>query len=129
MRDRSALGYAEPHPDIPDFAQCGTCQLWLERQRRCLWLAPNKEVTAGASCVMYVQGPPISDDEEAHPLSVFTPSEVGFVEELVRCENCSSIDKAGTHCDLYREMSRTMPRLWSLDPKIKKRACCNAFEK
>ena len=126
MRDRSAFGYLEPTPDIEDFAQCSSCQLWIKKARRCWWLQPNDEVIAGGTCIEYAQGRPIEDDVD--PVGAFTKGEVGYIEAPVRCENCVSFDEKAVACDLYHKLNRELPKIFSLNANIKPRACCNAFD-
>lgn len=127
MRDRSAFGYAEPVGDATQFAQCKTCRVWLKNADRCYWLQPNDEAKAGDSCIYYVQGEPITD-ESVEPIGALTKSEAGLVRGDVRCENCTSFDKADTHCELYRKMNRTFPTLFKLDARVEPKACCSAFD-
>ncbi len=111
MRNRSAFGYMEPRPDIPDFAQCGSCKMWLKRQELFYWLPKTKEVEAGDFCILYVQGPPFNNPD-MKPTGSLAPEVVGFTDGKVRWEN-----------------SQIFPDVFKLDSKVKPRACCNAFNR
>lgn len=128
MRDRSCFGYMEPSPNIPDFAQCGACQLFIKNKIGCYWLPDTHSVDADDSCIMYVQGDPITD-QPVNPTGSLTPAEVGFTNGKVRCENCNAFDKAKGACALFRELTELWPRVFKLDSSVKPRACCNAFER
>lgn len=127
MRDRSAFGYMEPSPDIADFAQCGSCQLWLANKELCYWLRPKDEVQEYDSCILYVQGDPITDDH-VNCTSSCTPQEVGFHKGAVRCENCTSFAAGLSACNLYSKLNEEFPQLFKLKTKVKPHACCNAFD-
>lgn len=127
MRDRSAFGYMEPHPSIPDFAQCGTCPLWLKPHRNCYWLSADDDVLRNDSCILYVQGTPCTDPSIL-ATGTLTKPEVGFHRGSVRCENCSSYDKPVSQCELYVKINRAFPQLFKLKPGVKPRACCNAWD-
>lgn len=122
-RDRSAFGYFEPDGEGKHFAQCSTCRIWIAFPGRCYWLGRDFEVTGKDSCIMYVQGDPMEDIVE--PVDVFSPKEVGFVREKVRCENCVSSDGKG-HCGLFQLLNHATS-LFDLDIAIKPHGCCNAF--
>lgn len=128
-RDRSAFGYMEPSPDTREFAQCGTCAMFLRRIGRCHWLRPQDCVDDDDTCIMYAQGEP-NDDPKAKPTGTFAPETVGFFDGQVRCENCNAFDARDPkrkHCDLYVQLNRTFPRMWDLKPAVKPHACCNAW--
>ena len=130
MRDRSAFGYMEPHPDTPEFGQCRTCRLWLRKVKKCYWLRPQDHVDAADSCIMYGQGAP-NDDPNAKPTGTFAPDVVGFYDGSVRCENCNARDfrdPTKPHCDFFVQLNRMLPKLFDLEERIKPRACCNAFD-
>ena len=124
-RDRSTFGYLEGHPDIPNFAQCGSCKVWLGRHDRCLWLPKDFDVDKTDSCILYVQGPPI--DRETKATGLLEPKEVGFTKGKVRCENCTSFDKGKSICLLFQKLTDLLPSIFKLDHRVKPRACCNAF--
>lgn len=127
-RGRDALGYMEPDPDIPDFAQCGSCASFLSDRCRCFWFSDDFKVLPKASCIVYVQGPPI-EGASVKPINVIKPEEVGFIEGKTRCQNCVSFDKG--ICLLFRvlNLARTAggSLLFDLEERVKPRGCCNAF--
>jgi hypothetical protein len=128
-RDRSAFAYMEPHPDTSQFAQCGTCAMFLRGVGRCYWLGAHDQVDSDDSCVMYVQGRP-DDRRDARPTGILKPETVGFYSGKVRCENCNAHDfrdPARKHCDLFVQLNRMFPEMWDLKTEIKPHACCNAW--
>lgn len=125
-RDRSAFGYMEPDPDIPDFAQCGSCASWLSDRVRCHWFSDKFKVLADASCILYVEGEPI-DGATAKPANLLDPKVVGFITGKTRCENCVSADKERWVCKLFDVLNERFPTTFRLNIEIKARACCNAF--
>ncbi len=129
VRDRSAFGYMEPDPNIKEFAQCGSCAMFLRKVGRCHWLRKNDKVNDDATCIMYVQGTP-NDDSKAEPTGSFDPETVGFYDGQVRCENCNARDFRDPyrkHCDLYVQLNRMYPNMWKLETKVEPRGCCNAW--
>ena len=127
-RDRSAFLYMEPHPNNPDFAQCGDCMHFIPGAQRCIWFGKDDEVKAEDSCGFFAQGDP-SDDQT--PRGLFTKEELGYYSSgPVRCENCDGFDardKSRMHCDVYVQLNRMFPKIWNLDEKVKPKGCCNAF--
>lgn len=126
MRDRSCFGYMEPDPAIPDFAQCGSCQLFIKDRERCYWLSDKDDVDADDSCIMYVQGEPMPG--VCMPTGSLTAKEVGFTKAKVRCENCNAFNKDKSGCRLFAELNELLPRVFKLDNKVKPKACCNAWD-
>lgn len=124
-RKRDAFGYMEPDPSIPDFAQCSSCRVWLKDRDRCHWLADDFKVDEDDSCILYVQGPPISGDDRT--TGALTPQEVGFYDGKTRCQNCVSLNKDDGSCNLFRKLNAEFPDIFDLDEGVKPRACCNAF--
>jgi len=127
VRERDVFGYLEPHPDIPDFAQCSSCQSWLKPIKRCYWLAKDKEVLAGDSCIFYAQGKPL-EKRGVEPTGTFDPKDVGFVSGQVRCENCISLAGDDKTCKLFARLNGFKNVDFWLDEDVKPRGCCNAFE-
>lgn len=123
--DRSAFIYLEPKNEGKDFAQCSTCQHFLPGKLRCSLFGPDDKVIALASCGLYAAGSP-HDDQKI--INAATPQESGYVEEAVRCENCSwfNTDKS---CGLYQELMQKMPDAFDLEIQVKDQACCNAWQK
>jgi len=126
VRTRDCFGYMEPSPDIPDFAQCGSCKMWLKRQELCYWLPKTKEVEAGDSCILYVQGAPFNNPD-MKATGLLQPEVVGFIDGKVRCENCSSFSKENSGCNLFHTLTQAFPTIFKLNSKVKPRACCNAW--
>jgi hypothetical protein len=124
LRDRSAFGYLEPHGSGENFAQCATCVAWIKPRNRCVWFSDRDKAGAGDTCNEYKPGPPVT--VPAKCTKVMTPTEAGFVEGPVRCENCVSQDARRDRCMLYENLNRSLPAIWALDPHIKPKACCNA---
>jgi len=124
-RDRTAFGYLEPPGDIPKFAQCGNCLLWIKNKKQCYWFTAEKEVVAEASCILYVYGKPMEGNFK--PVDAVTPEEVGFVNGKVRCENCDAFDPEESKCGIFYRINEELPTVFNLDEKVKPKACCNAF--
>jgi predicted kinase len=124
-RGRDSFGYMEPSPNIPDFAQCGSCQIWIKDRDRCYWFSDTKEVEANDSCTEYVQGEPIKGNVKA--TNSLDPKEAGFIKGSTRCENCVSFNKDKPLCMLFEKLNRTQASIFDLDEKVKPRGCCNAF--
>lgn len=127
-RDRSSLGYMEPSPDIPDFAQCGSCASFLSDRVRCYWFSDKFKVLPEASCILYIQGPPI-EGASVKPINLIDPKVVGFINGKTRCQNCISFDKG--ICLLFRVLNLVRTEggslIFDLEEKVKPRGCCNAF--
>lgn len=121
---RDAFLYLEPHGDIKEFAQCGTCFMFMPGKKRCSIFGPNDVVVADASCGLYVHGEPYDDQ----PIrDAVTPEEAGYVKEQVRCENCTWYD-SGT-CGLFVLLNAADKDAFDLGEKVKATACCNAWQK
>lgn len=121
--DRWAFLYLEPKKDIENFAQCSTCVSFMPDKQRCSFFGSNDKVLATASCGLYVQGKPSNDQKF---LNSVTPAEAGYVNEAVRCENCKY---GGDDCILFEKLNESLPTIFKIDTKIKKKGCCNAWEK
>jgi hypothetical protein len=126
MRDRSSFGYIEPAPVIPNFAQCGSCRLWLYHIHNCRWLSANDEVRNDHSCNIYVQGPQ-TRDAWAAATGTLAKDEVGFQHGDMRCENCTSFNSEARICYLYSDLNDRFPDLFGLNIKVKPRGRCNAY--
>lgn len=127
MRERDSFGYMEPSPDIPNFAQCGSCRLFIRAKRNCYWFNKAKDVDADDACIMYVQGANMRADAEA--TGALDPKVVSFAEGKTRCENCNAYNKDAGGCHLFYLLSRLLPRFYKLKIDVKPRACCNAYER
>lgn len=124
--DRSAFLYLEPKEgqDPNNFAQCATCFMYLPNKKRCSIFPKNFVVQPDASCGLYVSGK-ASDFQPWH--TSVTPKAAGYVEEQVRCENCSWYVKG--RCDLYRQLTEEMGDIFRLDDRVNAKGCCNAWQK
>lgn len=123
--DRSIFGYMEPRSRLngDQFAQCGTCRMWIMDNERCYWMSRDKDVDDDDSCILYVEGPPIADD--VMPVNAVTPETVGFTDGPVRCENCAAFEDG--ICQFYDGLNRANPAIFDLDASVKPKGCCNAF--
>jgi len=83
---KAAVLYLEPHSgEGHQFAQCGTCRMFLAAKKRCTILG-DTEIGADDSCGLYVPG---SAEKSAAVSAAVTPKEAGLVRDTkVRCENC-----------------------------------------
>lgn len=117
---RDAFLYLSPRAPNNQFAQCGTCGLFVKGNDRCSILGDAK-VSSEMSCGLYIHG--VSREQPVR--AVYTREEVGLVDRQVRCENCASSDGNG-HCLLYRKLNDALPNLFDLDENIEAKACCNA---
>lgn len=121
--DRSTFLYLEPWRDEDQFAQCGTCVMFMPDSKRCGIFGPEDVVIADASCGLYVQGDPSEDQQ---PTGFTTPEAAGYVTGQVRCENCSWAS-AG-RCGFFEELNQRLPSIFDLDPNIAPKGCCNAWQ-
>jgi hypothetical protein len=122
--DRSAFLYLDPDPNIKDFAQCGSCFMFMPGKQRCSIFGKNDKVIANASCGLYVYGKPYDDQLIRDAV---TPKEAGYVEHKVRCENCSWFNKPNK-CGLFESLNDKMSDVFKLDEKVEARACCNGWQ-
>lgn len=120
---RWAFLYMEPRSSsTKDFAQCGTCQLFMPGKERCGIFGKDDVVKAEASCGLYLQGQP-RDDQPVQ--AIVTPEEAGYVEAKVRCENCGWF-KDGK-CGLFAMLDESFPDTFDLKSKVSPTGCCNAW--
>lgn len=123
--DRSAFLYLSPKDDSKQFAQCGTCALFLPTKQRCGIYDKDDRVVANASCGLYIAGQP----NDNQPITnAVTPEESGYVKGQVRCENCSWFDGQST-CELFVELNEKLSDVFDLDVTVEAKGCCNAFQK
>ena len=121
---RSAFIYLEPKlGESEQFAQCGTCFMFMPGKKRCSIFGPNDVVVADASCGLYVHGEPY--DEQLIRDAV-TPEAAGYVKEQVRCENCTWY-KAGK-CALFALLNQADSGAFDLEESVKAKACCNGWQ-
>jgi len=121
--NRSAFLYLPPTGDKASFAQCGSCGMFIPDKNRCWLFGPKDRVVANASCGMYIQGEPSSDQE---PQSKVAPQDAGYNLGQVRCENCRWL--SGKKCALFEMLNRQMPEIFDLDEKVDEYGCCNAWQ-
>lgn len=101
------------------YAQCESCVQSINGE--------NCEVVKGkikakGSCNLYTPGEG-SKERRLH-LPVYTKTEVGYVEDSVRCEHCNYFT---TYCELYEKLNYILPDLVDLDKDVKKFGCCTAW--
>jgi hypothetical protein len=122
----AAFLYLEPktESDEEDFAQCGSCGMFMPGKQRCWLFGADDKVVANASCGLYIHGEP-SDDQE--PENKVTPEEAGYNLGQVRCENCRWF--TGSACDLFKMLNEKLPTVFDLEISVKEYGCCNAWQK
>lgn len=121
--NRSAFLYLPPTGDKTNFAQCGSCGMFIPDQNRCWLFGPNDRVVANASCGMYIQGEPSNEQE---PQSKVTPKDAGYNLGQVRCENCKWLN--GSKCALFEMLNRQLPEIFQLEETVDEYGCCNAWQ-
>lgn len=119
---RQAFVYFEPKQPIEQFAQCGTCRLFLPTKQRCSIFPNNQKVIAQGSCSLYIQGQP-NDQQPIVP--VITAEQAGYVEQQVRCENCGAFQD--NKCWLFEQLNKKMPDTFDLDVNVSANGCCNGW--
>lgn len=120
---RSAFIYLEPKGDSEQFAQCGTCVMFMPGKKRCSIFGRNDKVVANASCGLYVHGEPHDDQDITDAV---TPEQAGYVLGQVRCENCSWYREG--RCELFAKLMQDLPDIFDLDIDVEPMACCNAWQ-
>jgi hypothetical protein len=120
---RAAFLYLPPTGNKHDFAQCGSCGMFIPDKQRCWLFGPDDKVVSNASCGMYIQGEPSNDQE---PQSKVTPQDAGYNLGQVRCENCKWF--TGSECDLFKLLNEQMPKVFDLDVNVHQYGCCNAWQ-
>ena len=123
---RWAFIYLEPEDNSGEnysqFAQCGTCVLFMPGKKRCGLYGPDDKVVANASCGLYINGMP-HDDQPF--LAAATPENSGYVLGQVRCENCSWYKKGA--CELFEKLDQQLPDTFELGSAVDAKGCCNAW--
>src|SRR5579863_3197467 len=88
--DRSAFLFMSARKPEKQFAQCSTCAFFIKALGRCENFGPDNPVNGPrGSCGAYAYGP---EGSKGKPLSRMTPTEAGYVERPVRCEDCKFFD-------------------------------------
>lgn len=124
--DRSIFVYIEPKEGEKEFAQCSTCRMFLPEYNLCSILGTRFKVSPNGSCTEYTPGGPAEESELEHVSAAFAPSEVGYEERPVRCENCRFFSTGDYKCDLYHRLNTTYPTIFSLKERVHPKGCCNA---
>lgn len=119
--DRSAFIYLPPKSPKAKFAQCATCLHFIP-DARCGIFSDEDEVSANASCGLYLHGSP--GDQECR--NIVTPEQAGYVTGEVRCENCSWYDDHV--CGLYKLLQQRLPDVFDLDSAVDPQGCCNGWQ-
>lgn len=124
--DRDIFIYLEPKKDADrkDFAQCGSCFMFLPGKERCSIFPKDFKVIAEASCSLYVKGEP-TDFQPWH--TGVDPKDAGYVKGQVRCENCKWLDP-GSVCGFFKYLNEKMPDTFRCKEKVDRKGCCNAWE-
>jgi hypothetical protein len=125
--DRSAFLFMSTRKPEAQFAQCLTCAFFIKNKGRCENFGPDNEIRARGSCGGYAYGP--DGSKLGKPMSRMTPTEAGYVERKVRCEDCKFFDpkdEPQTHCDLYTQLNLMMPSVFALNRYVTAYDCCNA---
>lgn len=120
---RAAFLYLPPTGDKTQFAQCGSCGMFIPDAQRCKLFGPDDKVVANASCGLYIQGEPHNDQE---PEGKVTPEDAGYNLGQVRCDNCKWF--TGSECDLFKMLNRQLPDIFELDVKVDTYGCCNGWQ-
>ena len=120
---RDTFLYMDPKGDKNNFAQCGTCFMFMPGKERCSIFGKNDRVIAQASCALYVNGEPT--DDQAWKTAV-TPKQAGYVEASVRCENCVAFKKPNK-CSFFAALNEKMPDYFALNETVDAKGCCNAW--
>lgn len=122
--ERDAFLYLSPEPGMEDFAQCGTCTMWVEGDNRCMIHGPRVKVPETASCGFYLCGDPEPKGTETYAL--VSAEESGLVDRPVRCENCQWGGPSTYRCRFFMGLNERLPEIFDLDEQIEPKGCCNA---
>jgi len=99
---------------------------------RCTILGPDEEIRADiGTCGSYIHGRPHMEVDwekmgEHMPEGYATKLEVGYVDRLVRCENCYYGDVQHAKCNLFELLNMVLSDRFDLNPNIDPKGCCNA---
>lgn len=124
--DRDIFIYLEPtgKQKPKDFAQCGSCFMFMPGKERCSIFPEDFKVVADASCSLYVNGQPT--DDQAWKTAV-DPKAAGYVKESVRCENCKWLDP-GNKCGFFAYLNEKMSDTFKIKETVDPKGCCNAWQ-
>jgi hypothetical protein len=120
---RDAFLYYDPRDPKEQFAQCGTCRLFLPESERCAVIGPDTVVLATDSCGLYAWGTPTEDQLVKESV---TAKEAGLVHRSVRCENCRFFDAGEGMCGLFQMLNEKFPDDFELQTGVYSQGCCNA---
>jgi hypothetical protein len=122
--ERDAFLYLNPEPGVADFAQCSSCEMWVQGDNRCTIHGPRVRVPGSASCGFYIYG----EVQEPGYLTeaLVTAEESGLVDRKVRCENCQWGGPSTYRCRLFAGLNERLPDIFDLDEHIEPKGCCNA---
>lgn len=124
--DRDIFIYLEPETtkDRKEFAQCGTCFMFMPGKERCSIFPEDFKVIAEASCSLYVQGQPTDHQAFQKPVD---PEAAGYVKGKVRCENCKWLDP-GNKCGFFAYLNEKMSDTFNIKETVDPKGCCNAWQ-
>lgn len=120
---RNAFLYMPPKQPKDEFAQCGTCDHFMPGKERCSLFSKNDVVVAEASCGLYAHGTP-HDDQKF--INAVTPEDAGYINESVRCENCSWYSKR--KCGLFEMLNAKATKDFKLNTNVDPKGCCNGWQ-
>ncbi len=144
LNDMSKYGrgpfiYLEPRPidGDADYAQCGSCRMFVPEMQRCIIHGAKVDVDEDDSCGFWVPWPKgervqhVIDDHAAELKKgvgpSVTPEESGLVDDRVQCHRCVQFDSKQSKCALYDELNKMLPKLFDIPTKVHPHACCNAW--
>jgi hypothetical protein len=126
---RDAFLYLEPkkgsYGKSEDYAQCGTCMMWVPDKKNCMIHSPKINVTFDTTCGLYVNGKP---HEGGQAKAFVTPKESGAFKKRVQCQRCRYYRSEGSKCMLFVVMNRQLEGEAKLYPeRVHPNGCCNAW--
>jgi len=121
---RDAFLYLNPEPGIDDFAQCSSCQDWVEGDNRCVIHGPKVRTPGTASCGFYIFGDVQPAGTKTY--AMVSAEESGLVDREVRCENCQWGGPTTYKCRFFLGLNERLPEMFDLDEHIEPKGCCNA---
>lgn len=126
--------YLDPQPPVDLHAQCGSCMMFTGKMNingdakkdevaTCTILG-SVPIRRLGSCNLYVHGDPVPN-ERGKETAYTTKEAAGYVERIVRCENCYHFNASESECMLYEELNEESPDLFDLDEYVDPKGCCN----
>jgi Pyruvate/2-oxoacid:ferredoxin oxidoreductase delta subunit len=127
---RDAFLYLDPKEPKNQFAQCGQCMMYTGKSKEnvatCTIIGPDEPIRGDIdSCGLFVHGAPVPD-ERGYEMESVSKKEAGYVERLVRCENCISYEPEKSICLLFKSLNKSMPEQFDLNINVDQQGCCNA---